>query len=140
MFLTAKRSGYDRNGEQVCSGRFLVMMQPKSEWIDGKFNSHTSDPIRCLVRFCAMRQFGNFMMGFIRVKGQRLTVSGSYGSDGLPMDVPREIYELGVELPAELREAWNKGGGWNSAGSEAPAIRAWAKQTFKDLTHNPNNL
>lgn len=78
-----------------------------------------------------MSQLGHFMMGFIHVKRQRLTVSGSYGSDGLPMTVDRSIYDLGVELPAELREAWNKGGGWNGAGSEVSAIRAWAKQTFE---------
>ena len=32
--------------------------------------------------------------------------------------------------------AWNSGGGWNSAGSEAPAMREWAKQ---NLIHTKTN-
>jgi hypothetical protein len=71
------------------------------------------------------------MMGSVRIKGKSLTVSGAYGSDGLPKSVPREIWELGVELPQDLYDKWNTGGGWNSAGSEAQAVRDWALATFK---------
>lgn len=39
-----------------------------------------------VVRSCAMSQCGQWMMGTINIAGQRVTVSGSYGSDGLPMD------------------------------------------------------
>jgi len=73
-----------------------------------------------------MGQFGQFMMGFARVHGHRITLSGSYGSDGLTCNVLDAVYNAGVELPAELRDAWNSGGGWNSAGSEAPKMRQWA--------------
>ena len=129
MFITSRRRGYDRHGQQVASGRFLVFMQPDDTW--AKYHTFSSpEPIRCLVRFCKLEQLGHWMMGVIRVKGQSITVSGTYGSDGLPKTVPREIYELGVPLPPELHEKWNKGGGWNDAGSEGQSIHDWAVQTF----------
>lgn len=87
-------------------------------------------PMRAIVRYTRMRQFGQFMMGFARIHGHRLTLSGSYGSDGLPCSVPDEIYAQGIEVPRELVDAWNHGGGWNGAGSEADAMRKWAKITF----------
>jgi hypothetical protein len=123
MFITVKRAGYDRDGQQVSSGRFLALMQPDTP--DG-----LGQPLRGIVRFAALTQLGHFMMGRIRVKGHSLTVSGAYGSDGLPMTVPPEVYDAGVELPAELYDLWAKGGGWNSAGSEGPALRKWALETF----------
>lgn len=87
-------------------------------------------PMRAIVRYARLHQFGHWMMGFARVKGHRLTLSGSYGSDGLPMSVADEIYNLGTELPRELYEAWNTGGGWNGSGSERDAMHKWALQTF----------
>lgn len=87
-------------------------------------------PFRALVRYTRLVQFGHFMMGTVRVGNHKLTLSGSYGSDGLPMSVSDEVYEAGVELPADLRKQWSEGGGWNSCGSEAPALRAWAIKTF----------
>jgi len=89
-----------------------------------------SYPLRAIVRYVRMRQLGHFMMGSARVNGHSLTLSGSYGSDGLPMSVSDEVYEAGVELPAELYTLWANGGGWNSAGTEAGHMREWAKQTF----------
>jgi hypothetical protein len=129
MFISCKNSGYDRHDQQFCTGRFLIMMQPDDTW--KRFKTFSSkEPLRCLVGTCKLSQCGQFMMGTLRVKGKSVTVSGAYGSDGLPKSVPRELYEKGVALPAELYELWSKGGGWNSAGSEADAIRAWALQTF----------
>ena len=127
MFITNSRRGYDRNGQQFASGLFLFLMQP-----EGGVAS-ASLPMRCLVRHVALHQLGHWMMGFARVGKHRLTVSGSYGADGLPMSVPQEVYERGIPLPQELYEAWNKGGGWNSAGSEAPLMRKWALEHLKEL-------
>lgn len=90
-------------------------------------------PIRAIVRHVAMTQCGHFMMGNARVHGHRLTLSGSYGSDGLPDTVPPEVYERGLELPKDLYDAWNNGGGWNSVGSEAPLMRKWALENLKAL-------
>jgi hypothetical protein len=96
-----------------------------------------SYPLRAIVRYVRMRQLGHFMMGSARVGKTRLTLSGSYGSDGLPKTVPDEVYEAGTPLPQSLYDAWNKGGGWNSAGAEAPAMRQWAKQ---NLIHNTGRV
>lgn len=90
----------------------------------------SKQPLRAIVRYVRMRQCGQFMMGSARVGKHNLILSGSYGGDGLPKSVPDEVYEAGVELPQELYDAWNNGGGWNSAGSEAPAMRAWALANF----------
>jgi hypothetical protein len=97
---------------------FLLMVQPKYQ---------TNYPIKLCVRRVVLRQFGHFMMGNARIYGHVVTVSGAYGSDGLPMNVPKEVYDkLSVILPDELYAMWNKGGGWNSCGSEASAMRKWA--------------
>ena len=91
---------------------------------------HVHYPLRALVRYARLKQLGHFMMGTARVGQHSLTLSGSYGNDGLPMSVPDDVYEAGVELPQHLYDAWNKGGGWNGAGSEATAMREWAILTF----------
>lgn len=127
MFISKpKIAGYTRDGEQFAHGYMLLMLQSK----DMPIGEMSRTPIRCLVRYVRLRQLGHFMMGIVHIAGHRLSVSGAYGNDGLPMDVPPEVYDLGVELPADLREAWNKGGGHNSAGSEAPLMREWARKTF----------
>jgi hypothetical protein len=210
MFITYKYSGYNRRGEQVAAGLFLILTQPKYDstaypthrnvcvtcgadrdthearqripqltckvhsivarikarlaagikrenltnaeldaWTINEFEAGCETcatvreikekigctyyqptridyPIRAIVRHTSFSQCGQFMMGFARVHGHSITLSGSYGADGLICSVPDAAYPLGLELPANLREAWNKGGGWNSAGSEAPAMRKWA--------------
>lgn len=152
MFVTNHNSGYTRDGSQFAQGYFLMLMQPNShhceneacegyklpvdgEWdrceACGEFMTIESDaPIRGLVRFVRMTQLGHFMMGAVRVKGHKLVLSGAYGEDGLIMTVPRDVYNLGKDLPAELVEQWNRGGGWNSAGSEADDMRKWARANF----------
>ena len=82
-----------------------------------------------VVRHCVMSQCGHWMMGTINIAGQRVTVSGSYGADGLPMDyedlAPAARSKV-VEVPEDLAEVFWRGGGHNCAGSEAPAMRHWA--------------
>lgn len=124
MFLTTRRSGYDSHGQQVASGLFLLLVQPKDQPIS------QPEPIKALVRFTAMHQLGHFMMGACRAFGHKITLSGSYGNDGLPCDVPRAVYDRAIPVPQELVDAWNKGGGWNGAGAEAKAMREWAIKTF----------
>jgi hypothetical protein len=123
MFISMRNRGYTRDCQQFAQGRFLLLLQPDS-------NDGAKMPIRALVRFVRLSQLGHFMMGYAFVKGERLSVSGSYGSDGLPMSVTKEIYDLGVPLPDNLHKAWNEGGGWNGAGNEAPLMREWALATF----------
>ncbi len=125
MFIERGKSGYNRDGEQYAQGRFLVLMTTDSEPLS---------KVKAIVRHVHMGQCGNFMMGRINIKAggvvHKLVLSGSYGGDGLTKSVPKEVYDLGVDLPAELYEAWSKGEGWNSAGKEAPQMREWAKVTF----------
>lgn len=121
-------AAYYRGTEQCARrGLFLLLIQPAG--IEG-----TKKPIKALVRKVALRQCGHWMMGTARVYGHSLTVSGAYGADGLVMEAPDEVYNRApVELPSDLAEQWNNGGGWNSAGSEGPAIRQWARENLKAL-------
>ena len=123
MFIDVKRSGYTRAGEQFAHGRFLVLCQRKG-W------EFRNDEIRAFVVYARMSQCGNFMMSKASKGGELIVLSGAYGSDGLPKDVSPAIYDAATPVPAELVAAWNKGGGWNGAGSEADAMRAWAIATF----------
>jgi hypothetical protein len=93
----------------------------------------TRAPLRAFVRRVAMQQVGHFMMGECRLFGTTVTLSGSYGSDGLPKTLPRAIWERGLEVPQELRDAWNKGGGHNAAGNEAEAMAEWAWENLDKL-------
>ena len=114
---------YYRGAEQCTPrGLFLLLLQPERATIG---ETCARDNIYACVRKVALRQCGAWLMGRVNLGGQWHGVSGAYGHDGLPMTVkalPRDA----VPLPAELYDAWNKGGGWNSAGNEAPAMRAWA--------------
>ena len=121
------QSGY-RGGNQVRTrGLFLMFIQPPG-------SEGCSAPIKCVVRKVALQQLGHWMMGRANIRGQWFTVSGSYGGDGLPMDVPQAVYDsLTVTLPDDLYQAWNKGGGHNSCGSEATAVRLWALAHLAEL-------
>lgn len=119
MYIDNSGRSYYRRTEQ-CSSRtpFLILMQPDDE-------SPKRNNIRGIIRKVAMQQLGHWMMGKARIGGETVILSGCYGSDGLPKDVPRELWERGTPLPDELYDQWAKGGGWNSAGSEGSAMREW---------------
>lgn len=89
--------------------------------------------VRALVRKVAMHQLGHWMMGSAEAFGHKLRLSGSYGGDGLTVTVPRDVFEQAIPIPQELHDAWNKGGGWNSTGSEAYAMREWARANLDKL-------
>ena len=125
MFIKTTSAGYDRHDQQYATGLFLVLVQPDSQ--DG----HKS-PLRALARVTRLGQFGQFMMGTCRAFNHQITLSGAYGNDGLPCTVPQDVYNKATPVPPHLVEAWNKGGGWNSAGSEATAMREWALQALTD--------
>jgi hypothetical protein len=116
---------------------FLILIQPKADyqWVDGHYiDVNGNAPIKAIVRYTSMGQFGNWMMGSARVHGEKIILSGSYGGDGLPCSVLKGIYDSwGIVLPDELRAAWNMGGGWNGAGSEASAMRKWALENLAEL-------
>ena len=126
---TENGNGYYGSGGQQCvrRGDFILLIQPERD-------RFCEEPIKVLVRKVAMKQLGHWMMGSARIYGETVTVSGSYGSDGLPKTVPDHIYDRAVlQLPDELKELWNKGGGWNGAGSEAEEIKKWVRKNLPAL-------
>lgn len=140
MFLSTTKQGYTRDGEQFAHGQFLILLDKNV--LGGKPTEY-----RAIVRHVRMSQFGAWMMGSINVCGVKVTLSGSYGSDGLSVGADpnpkyneadkcaalETMWRSAVPVPAELIEEWNKGGGHNSCGSEADSMRTWAK-TLKPVT------
>ena len=125
MFIETNTSGYTRDGSQYASGPFLVLMQGEGE---------KHQRVKAVVRHARLSQFGHWMMGSIKLRDYKLTLSGSYGADGLICTVPDDIYCcFGLELPDDLYNAWAKGGGHNCVGSEAPFMRLWASANIKEL-------
>jgi hypothetical protein len=125
MYLNPVRSYYQGSEQCASAGPFLLLLQVRDKPL-GPENTFA------VVRKVALRQLGHWMMGKVRLhgKGPWATVSGSYGSDGLPMTVDA-LPKDAKPLPRDLYDAWNKGGGWNGAGNEATAMRQWAKQAFQ---------
>lgn len=93
----------------------------------------------------SMRQIGHFMMGTARALQvtkaygedrpgpNDLVVSGTYGGDGLTCDyedLTEKSRDKLVVVPEELATQFWQGGGHNSAGREAEAMRDWAVKTF----------
>lgn len=132
MFISVSKSGYDRHGSQFTHGYFLMLMSAESAVNANPAGDH---PIRGLVRFVRMSQSGAWMVAGLNIKDYKLFLSGSYGSDGLIKTVPDDLFELGVDLPDELRQAWATGGCWNSCGSEAEAMKAWAIEQFRNVIY-----
>jgi len=128
MYIQPRTVHYDSDGAQrVPRGLFLLLIQPEDD-------TSCKEPIKALVRKVAMRQIGHFMMGTAQVYGKRIVVSGAYGHDGLPVSVPREIYDRAmVVLPEYLHELWNRGGGWNGPGKEASEMKKWALENLEAL-------
>lgn len=118
MYLNKAQVYFTPGGEQRCrKAPFLLL------WSDD-----CGKTLYVFVRHVALRQLGQFMMGFARVEGKTISVSGAYGNDGLPLapeKLPRP--KDAVQVPQELRDAWNNGGGWNGAGSEADMMRKWVR-------------
>ena len=139
MYIKPGYTYYDSGGQHATRGKFLILLSVDND-----------RGLRAIVRSVALRQFGHWMMGCARVFGKTLTISGAYGSDGLPKNLDRLYYHFddnykvvqdcpewvervwnsAIPLPAELYDAWNNGGGWNSAGSEAQVMRQWTLENF----------
>ena len=124
MFIRTKYNGYSGTA-QVTAGDFLVLCVAERPYAGFVSEIESYKEMRALVRYVKMEQCGQFMMGTFRAFGKSITVSGSYGADGLLLDVPKEVYDKAVVVPPELIEAWAHGGG-----SEALEMRRWALKTF----------
>lgn len=132
MFVANNRGGYNRHGEQVGQGLFLILFSL----------SHITHPeehkkmeVRGCVRHVRMRQLGQFMMGRVKIGAYDVGLSGTYGDDGLPCDPDKfpGLWEKLMPLPQDLStKLWN-GGGWNSAGSEGMDMHTWANTNLAAL-------
>lgn len=84
MFINGS-GGYNRHGEQTARGDFLVIFAKGQE-------------LRAAVRHVRMSQLGHWMMASVKIGPYKTTLSGSYGSDGLPKNttksVPRTCWHL----------------------------------------------
>jgi hypothetical protein len=116
MFLTGK-SGYNTEGSQFADGDFLIICQKPGA------TEH-------------------FMMGTAYLGGHAVVLSGSYGNDGLPLSLehkvlppgaPERIFAALTPIPEGLQTSFWEGGGHNSAGAEAPALRKWAEENLTEL-------
>lgn len=119
---------YTRNGHD-----FLVLLQ------DDDLKN-----FRAFVRSARLKPCGHWAMGAVTFHNRKISISGDYGSDGLPITVRSEAwwkeseyqkeqrenlnfaYKRSVPLPDWLEYEWNISGGHNSAGSEAESFRIWA--------------
>ena len=99
--------------------------------------------LRAVVRHVAMKQLGHFMMASVKLGGFNICLSGTYGSDGLPVnfgqhfidheparftdDQANTLFNSMVPFPPELQAAFWAGGGHNCGGREMELLRQWAK-------------
>ena len=154
MFIKSNRCWYGRDGEQKASGAFLMIFS------DG---ARPRPNLRALVRHVRMHQCGHWMMATLIIKSDAakaendtipafdkaqypnyynvadghysLSLSGTYGEDGLPKDVSAfpGLWEQLHPVPEELREKFWNGGGHNCAGSEAMSMHEWANENINTL-------
>lgn len=132
MYIKPTRAYYSAHGQHASRELFLILCEPEGTWQETRGFDYLTQT-RAIVRKVAMQQCGHFMMGTARAYGHSLTLSGSYGNDGLVKRVPREVYEKAIPVPPDLMKAWNDGGGWNGCGSEAESFRAWALENLDAL-------
>lgn len=145
MFVKNTRGYYAGTGQRA-SGAFLMVFNhyadksPPAASLGSSVKAdpcsrcgETHDALRAAVRHVRMRQRGHFMMGEAFLLGERIALSGTYGSDGLPLDCSNAVWERLMPLPQALVEQFWHGGGHNSAGAEGPAILAWAQENLRAL-------
>jgi hypothetical protein len=90
------------------------------------------DDVRAIVVYTKYRQLGQFMMGKCKIAGIITSLSGAYGGDGVFCRIiTKDQWELGTPITQELYDAWNKGGGHNDAGSEAPLMKKFGLELLK---------
>jgi len=140
------RLRFDRQGDQVLVTDLETGLQVASyrpDETDGSEYSRILDrygptTLFACVRKVTLRQFGHFMMGEAQVGDQRITLSGPYGHDGLPLQWEKlspKARDKMTRLPDDLARSYWRGNGHNDVGSEAPLMRQWALQAFPEKFH-----
>lgn len=136
VFLTNTSSGYNRDGEQFCEGKFLIIFDHPD---DKDFSKKRE--LCCLVKNVHMRQVGNWMMALVTFPSYVLSLSGSYGGDGLPCSPHsddgrnwlRQLWPRLHVVPPEIVDLFWNDNGHNSSGKNGPAIRDWATAHITEL-------
>jgi len=107
-------------------GAFLLLLEPKRMRLDG-VNAET---VRACVREVALSQRGNWMMGQALLGPDTLvTVSGTFGNNGLPMRVSYDVFlEYGVPVPTGIYS--NRG----ETEGNLKRLRDWARKNLDALT------
>lgn len=126
--IVASQTYYTSNGEQHArKAPFLILASDAG-----------ITKLYATVRMVGLSQFGAWMHGSAQIGKKRMCLSGAYGSDGLPLTAEYVDTNHMTELPTCERWLYaNMGGGWNSAGNEAPVMndvgwRIWSiRQTSK---------
>lgn len=118
-------AGYNyhtRNGQAHSRDRFLLLVQPN------KYDSRKMPNPRAIVRTVSLKQCGHFMMGKARIQGETYVVSGTFGNDGLPMDVPEEVYRNATVIPDDVLNPYWKG---SDPEEGYTGMYEWARKEFK---------
>lgn len=129
MFIGRTFSHYVGTEQRATRAAFLILASDMAEPL-GTLPKGSAPVLYACVRSVALRQLGHFMMGRANLGGSWVTVSGAYGSDGLPLDwerlTPKQRAAF-VRVPEEVAAAyWHpEHQGHNGAGSEADAMRAY---------------
>lgn len=139
MFLTG-RGWYGVDGQQKAEGLFLLIFGGKGEQViveeTGRYKA-VDFPLKACVRHVRMSQLGHFMMARVKIGTRTISLSGTYGHDGLPLSVDAmdswKRWESLIQLPAELEREFWQGGGHNSGGSEMTNMSRWAKENLQQL-------
>jgi hypothetical protein len=128
MFIRPTKRWYGRrDGDQHAKGLYMLVAcdRPGGE-------------LRAIVRSVQMDQCGHFMMGHFKVTGYaKITVSGGFGSDGLPKskDDVGALWDRMIQIPQDIANAyWKDSSGHNEVGNKAPDFAEWANVNFKTLT------
>jgi hypothetical protein len=133
MFIKSIRKWYTRSG-QHSSGAFLMLFCREDR------------ELRACARHVKLLQFGHFMMGRVKLGPWEFSLSGGFGSDGLPINLsgyttekmtPEEVdhfWEQLVPVPQDLAERYWKSDGHNGVtASVANDFRKWALANLKVL-------
>ena len=132
MFLTSQR-GYTKGGEQWAKGSFLILFSYNPYSNTAKYQESKNGLFAC-VRNVKLKQLGHWMMAIVKIGQLEVSLSGTYGHDGLTCDWKPEMAPWLHSVPEELKDIFWKGeGGHNSAGSEGPMMRDWAIKNEKLL-------
>lgn len=142
MFIGQSNRGYTSGG-QVALGTFLMLFQKRGEVVVVEGRKY--EEIRAAVRRVRLAQCGQWMMGQADLWGHAITLSGTYGEDGFPMDLKEHEEDLWPRLhalPDWLHHVyWTDDTGWNSAGVKSgPAVQRWASFRVEQLRRQFTSL